>query len=279
MSAEPAPAPAPRRKGARRISEIPAAVLRALNQGREETITLVEWLAIDDAKLLASVLPETGFSAAQTRGAVAHARSVADVGIQERVRRIGAQLHATLRGDRRRERLFDQLAKHRSDRVRSLVAYSVTADEELPLARRLAVAKRFAADRSMSVRECAWDSFRPWLARELGRGLQLLAPWVKDGDEGVRRCAVEATRPRGVWTRHLEELKTEPERARPLLEPVRSDPSDYVRRSVGNWLNDASKSRPDWVRALTADWRRASKTKETEWIVRHALRTLRKGGG
>ena len=88
----------------------------------------------------------------------------------------------------------------------------------------------------MSVRECAWDSFRPWLARDL-------------------------------------------ERARRLLDPVRSDPSDYVRRSVGNWLNDASKSRPEWVRSLAAEWRRASKTAETAWIVRHALRTLRKGGG
>jgi 3-methyladenine DNA glycosylase AlkC len=52
-----------------------------------------------------------------------------------------------------------------------------------------------------------------------------------------------------------------------------------VRRSVGNWLNDASKSRPEWVRSLASEWGRASKTVETAWIVRHALRTLRKGGG
>ena len=185
MAAE--PAPAPRRKGARRISEIPRAVLRALNEGREETITLVEWLAIDDAKLLASVLPDAGFTAAQTRVAVEHANEVAGLGIQERVKRIGAQLHVALHADRR-ERLFERLASHRSDRVRSLVAYSITADEELPLAKRLAVAKRFAADRAMSVRECAWDSFRPWLARDLARGLRLLEPWVRDRDEGVRRA-------------------------------------------------------------------------------------------
>ena len=50
------------------------------------------------------------------------------------------------------------------------------------------------------------------------------------------------------------------------------------KRSVGNWLNDASKSRPEWVRALAKEWGRTSKTAETAWIVRHALRTLRKGG-
>ena len=51
---------------------------------------------------------------------------------------------------------------------------------------------------------------------------------------------------------------------------------DYVRRAVANWLNDASKSRPAWVRRVGADWSRASKTRETAWIVARALRTLRR---
>ena len=34
-----------RRKGATRRSEIPPEVLTALNEGREETITLVEWFS------------------------------------------------------------------------------------------------------------------------------------------------------------------------------------------------------------------------------------------
>ena len=51
---------APRRKGAVRRSDIPPDVLQALNEGREETITLAEWLAIDMPTLLRSVLPEIG---------------------------------------------------------------------------------------------------------------------------------------------------------------------------------------------------------------------------
>ena len=44
-----------RRKGARRMSEIPAGVLRRLNSGEAESVTLVELLAIDSAKLARAV--------------------------------------------------------------------------------------------------------------------------------------------------------------------------------------------------------------------------------
>ncbi len=73
-------------------------------------------------------------------------------------------------------------------------------------------------------------------------------------------------------------LKDDPSPGLAVLEPLRSDPSLYVRNSVGNWLNDASKSRPDWVEALCARWRKESPTNETTYIIRRALRTLRKGG-
>ena len=63
-----------------------------------------------------------------------------------------------------------------------------------------------------------------------------------------------------------------------LLEPVRSDPERYVQNAVANWLNDASKSRPDWVRGVCERWERESPTRETAWIVRRGLRTLRKAG-
>jgi 3-methyladenine DNA glycosylase AlkC len=149
------------------------------------------------------------------------------------------------------------------------------ADGRLPLERRLALARRFAADPHMAVRECAWDSFRPHLARDLARGLRLLRAWVADGDANVRRCAVEATRPRGVWTEHLQPLKEDPEPGLPLLEPLKSDESDYVRKAVGNWLNDASKTRPDWTRSVCRRWARESRTPETRAILRRALRTLR----
>ena len=264
----------PRRKGAIRISDIPPDVLRALNEGREESITLVEWLAIDMPTLLRSILPGVGLAdASEELGQVADV--LADEGVTKRVKGIGEALFMATRDHPRRSEIFEAVASRESDMVRAWAAFMVTADKEPDLADRLEAARRFAADRSVAVRECAWDSFRPYVAADLYQGLQLLESWVRDPDPNIRRCAIEATRPRGVWTAHIEALKQDPGPGLALLEPVRSDPSRYVQRSAANWLNDASKSRPDWVRAVCARWSRQSQTNETAWTVNHALRTLR----
>ena len=264
-----------RRKGARRIAEIPPDVLRKLNAGRLETVTLVEWLAIDAAELARSIADEVGLGDVREELEGSAARLAAD-GVTRRLRGMGHVLFRTLAGRSDREDVFERLASHRSDMVRAWAAFMLTADPELDLAERLEATRRFAADRSMAVRECAWDSFRPYVVAELDRAIELLRGWVADRDHGIRRCAVEGTRPRGVWTQHVEALKQEPGRGLVLLEPVRSDPSRYVQRAVANWLNDASKSRPDWTREVCERWLRESPTDETRWIVNHALRTLGK---
>ena len=83
----------PRRKGAVRRSEIPPDVLRALNEGTEETITLVEWLAIDMPTLLRSVTPQVGLSEVGDELGSA-ADSLADKGVTVRLRGIGEALFA-----------------------------------------------------------------------------------------------------------------------------------------------------------------------------------------
>ena len=263
------------RRSARRISEISPDVLAGLNAGELETVTLVEWLEIDMAALQSAVQPEVGLGDL-THELGAAADGLAGEGVTRRLKGIGAALHAATREDPRRDAASEALASHRSDMVRAWAAFMLTADPELDLAERLEATRRFAADRSMAVRECAWDSFRPYVVAELDRAIELLRSWVADADDGIRRCAVEGTRPRGVWTQHVEALKRDPGRGLVLLEPVRSDPSRYVQRAVANWLNDASKSRPDWTREVCERWLRESPTDETRWIVNHALRTLRK---
>ena len=270
-------AEAPRRKGAVRRSAIPTDVLQALNEGTEETITLVEWLAIDMPTLVRSVTPQVGLSDLGAELGSA-ADSLADKGVTVRLRGIGEALFAATQHHSKRSEIFDALAGHTSDMVRAWASFMVAADTSLSLAGRLDEARRFAADRSGAVRECAWDSFRPYVAADLDLGLALLEAWVLDPDLNVRRCAIEATRPRGVWTPHIEALKEDPEPALPMLEPVRSDPERYVQRAVANWLNDASKSRPDWVRRVCARRTEESSTTETAWTVNSALRTLRKKG-
>ena len=263
-----------RRKGAVRRSAISPDVLLALNEGREETITLVEWLAIDMPTLLRSVLPQVGLAAA-AKPLDDWYGELADLGVSAQLKGVGKALFELAEKAAEPDVVLEALATHTSDMVRAWAAFAVS-NGELSLPERLQAARRFAADPAVAVRECAWDSFRPYLTAELDLGLALLEDWVRDPDPNIRRCAVESTRPRGVWTPHIEALKDEPRHGLPLLEPVRSDPSRYVQRAVANWLNDASKSRPEWVREVCSRWSRESPKTETNWTVNHALRTLRK---
>lgn len=119
-------------------------------------------------------------------------------------------------------------------------------------------------------------AIRPYIAQDPEAVLAEALRWTEDPNEHVRRLASEGTRPRLPWARRLPLLAAEPQRARPILEKLRADPSDYVRRSVANHLNDMAKDHPDWVLDLLEGWPR--EVAETQWIVKHALRNLIKAG-
>ena len=68
----------------------------------------------------------------------------------------------------------------------------------------------------------------------------------------MRRLVSEGSRPRLPWGLQLKALIADPSPTLPLLRALQDDPSDYVRRSVANHLNDIAKDHP----ALVADWLR-----------------------
>ena len=166
------------------------------------------------------------------------------------------------------------LREHASDSVRGWCAYAVAAVPGIALAERLARVRPFAADAHFGVRELAWLAVRPAIAAEIEAAIALLAKWSEAPDANVRRFASESTRPRGVWCAHIARLKAEPAVGLPVLEPLRADPEKYVRDSVGNWLNDAAKDQPSWVRATCARWTQESRGAETAYIAKRALRSV-----
>ena len=74
----------------------------------------------------------------------------------------------------------------------------------------------------------------------------------------------------------LPEFKRNPYPILPILERLKRDPSEYVRRSVANNLNDISKDHPALALELATGW--YGDHADTDWIVKHACRTLLKQG-
>ncbi|WGD36518.1 DNA alkylation repair protein [Lysinibacter sp. HNR] len=120
-------------------------------------------------------------------------------------------------------------------------------------------------------------AIRPMLNANLERALPIIREWTMHPDEHVRRLASEGTRMFLPWGRRVPELTRQPRITLPILNALYRDPSDMVRRSVANHLNDLSRNNADIVLETAAMWL-AEPDKHTVRVVRHALRTLIKRG-
>ena len=261
------------RNPSRRVADVAPDLLAALHAGTRETSNLVEALAIDPVALLTQCLPPLGL-APLLDDLLPQLQSSPRPKVMASSRLIGRALQPLVSVSAGARSRWGRVRGHASDTIRGWAALAIGDHDQLTLAEKLVELRPLAADPHFGVREMAWLGLRDSLLRELEAALDLLQPWTCEPDENLRRFASEATRPRGVWCAHSLVLKATPELGLPLLEPLRSDPSKYVRLSVGNWLNDASKSHPEWVRQVCTRWERESPTTATQEILRKALRTI-----
>lgn len=263
-----------KRKGVRRIKDIPVDVLEQLNRGEIETANLVEWLAVDQKLLLKNLLIES-----QRTAYLQPILNQVDALSKPTVNSINQTIGETLfklTVEHNDQEFLSTISGHTADLVRCWATYTIGKDEELGIADSLEQIRVFAADKHFGVREISWMAVRKKITDNLKQSIMILAEWTKSHDENIRRFATEAIRPRGVWSAHIDELKDTPEQALSILEPLRSDSAKYVQDSVANWLNDASKTQPDFVQELCNRWLNESDTKETQYIVKKALRTINK---
>jgi len=100
--------------------------------------------------------------------------------------------------------------------------------------------------------------------------------WAKHKNHHVRRLASEGSRPRLPWAIALPEFKLDPVPVLKVLELLKNDESEYVRKSVANNLNDISKDNPKLAFETAKKW--YGKNRNTDWIVKHAMRGLFKKG-
>lgn len=126
---------------------------------------------------------------------------------------------------------------------------------------------------------------RPFLQIHPQRTLAIMQAWTADKNQHVRRLVSEGTRPYLPWGIRLKEFVRNPAPVIALLEKLKNDDAEYVRRSVANNLNDIAKDHPDLVAELAEKWLKQSRSftdtvqqKNTFRMVKHACRTLIKNG-
>lgn len=263
-----------KRKGSRSTKDIPKEILEQLNSGQIETANLVEWLAVDQKLLLENLLKQTDRKK-YLSPILADIESLKKQTVNTINEAIGAGVftQATKYND---TEILAIISTHKSDLIRCWATYTIGKNPKLNVKQMLHQIQPFSADKHFGVREICWLAVRQTISKNLTESFEILSKWTTNEDENIRRFASEATRPRGVWCEHIEELKQKPELGLTILEPLKSDKSKYVQDSVGNWLNDASKTKPNFVIDICKKWEKESQTKETAYIIKKALRTIEK---
>jgi len=117
---------------------------------------------------------------------------------------------------------------------------------------------------------------RPFIKKYNKKMISQMGKWAESSNHHVRRLATEGCRPRLPWAMALPQFKNDPGPILPILDKLKNDQSEYVRRSVANNLNDISKDNPAIVIEIARNW--LGKNKETDWVVKHGCRTLLKQG-
>ena len=130
---------------------------------------------------------------------------------------------------------------------------------------------------ALTQRLTAEFAIRPLIVEHPDLVFATLERWARDPSAHVRRLVSEGSRPRLPWGLRLKALVADPSPTLPLLAALQDDPSEYVRRSVANHLNDIAKDHPqlvvEWVRRYLP-----GASRERRALLKHGSRTLIKRG-
>ena len=111
-------------------------------------------------------------------------------------------------------------------------------------------------DENWRVQEILAKSFDIY-CKKIGmeKALPAITEWLQSPEPNARRAVTEGLR---IWTSRAY-FKEQPEEAIHRLAALKADPSEYVRKSVGNALRDISKKFPDLICKEVETWSLDSK--------------------
>lgn len=117
---------------------------------------------------------------------------------------------------------------------------------------------------------------RPFILKYEKEAIKQMTLWTRHKNHHLRRLASEGSRSRLPWGMAIPSFKKDPSPVLPILDALKNDASEYVRKSVANNLNDVSKDNPELYLEILKKW--SGKTNNTDKILKHASRTLLKQG-
>ena len=95
---------------------------------------------------------------------------------------------------------------------------------------------------------------RMFIKKDPSTMMAQMLSWADHENANVRRLASEGCRPRLPWGMKLPDLIDDPSLILPILEKLKTDENESVRRSVANNLNDISKDNPQVVIKTLQQW-------------------------
>jgi 3-methyladenine DNA glycosylase AlkC len=131
--------------------------------------------------------------------------------------------------------------------------------------------------KEMTTRFSAEDAIRYFINAFPEETMKALLKWSKDAHYHVRRLSSEGSRPKLPWA---QKIYIPIEESLPILDNLFYDPTRFVTRSVANHINDISKIDSELAISTLTKWKKSGiqNPKETDFIIRHSLRTLVKQG-
>ena len=126
-------------------------------------------------------------------------------------------------------------------------------------------------DENWRVQEILAKSFDTY-CKKIGmeKALPTITEWLQSPEPNARRAVTEGLR---IWTSRAY-FKDHPEEAVRRLAALKADPSEYVRKSVGNALRDISKKFPDFICKEVESW--SLDSKEIKQVYHLASKVIKK---
>lgn len=131
-----------------------------------------------------------------------------------------------------------------------------------------------AAIAELTKRSTGEYAIRPFLQAYPAKTMKVMGVWSRSKNFHLRRLASEGCRPKLPWAAKLTVFIENPAPVFLILSRLMEDEVLFVRRSVANNLADYLKVNPSAARAFMRPYR-ASKHPHTQWILKHAERSLK----